>query len=151
MSENYLIHFGVPGMKWGVRKQRENYLTGRKARYMTDKTEYKTLKKSGANQSKVIRAKTKMNASKRLYKIQKKVGKHNKINERYSSAGGRLRGGIDTAVFGSGRMMNKSLNKGDSYGKAAAKTFAKTAAISMAVSTGLSIGGKDLLRKLSKR
>lgn len=147
MNSDYLIHYGVLGMKWGVRKQRENYLIGRKAKYLNDKAEYKRLKGARASQSKVAKAKANMKSSKRLMKIQKRVGKHNKINERYSQKGGRLIGAVDTILTGSGRSVNKSLNKGNSELKAYLTTAAKSIAISSASSVALGTAGSFLLHK----
>ena len=52
MNNEELMHYGIPGMKWGHRKPQTGYISKGNAaqtRYLSAKTKYKNARKSGKN------------------------------------------------------------------------------------------------------
>lgn len=54
MAETYLVHYGVSGMKWGIRKETPEQRTARKAQAKAMKIERKALIKEGKRATGVL-------------------------------------------------------------------------------------------------
>lgn len=168
MTEQYLVHYGVQGMRWGVHKQEEargpglisrlksehaqtkaakkreyldstNYVKKKRAAYLTAKAKYKSLKKSRADKADVKDAKANMRTAKNLFKAQTLVGQNQELNARYASKGGARRAFKDWAITGNVSSVNRQLNLGHSYVKSMAKATVGTVATTAAVNVGVRV------------
>ena len=77
-SDSSLTHWGIKGQKWGIRRYQNDdgsYTPAGRERYYQSKENYRTLKKSGASETDIAKAKRQMKSDKDLYKRAKRAEK----------------------------------------------------------------------------
>ena len=82
---NELTHWGIKGQKWGVRRYQNDdgsYTPAGRERYYQSKENYRTLKKSGASETDIAKAKRQMKSDKDLYKRAKRADKGRSLYEK---------------------------------------------------------------------
>lgn len=108
---NYLSHYGVKGMKWGVRRARKKAVrTRRKNAQRADRDNWRSMSRSERRK------------------------KRDKANARYTKADRNA----DRSILGRGgvRRINRRMNKGQSHGQAFLREAARTAAVGTMASVG---------------
>ena len=111
----YLAHYGVKGMKWGVRRQlRQAVRTRRKNAQHDDRKKWKSMSKS-----------------------ERKANRDNP-NSRYAKSNREA----DESVYGKGgvKRINRRMNKGQSYTRALLAEAGRTTAVGTAASFGIAAG-----------
>lgn len=108
---NYLAHYGVKGMKWGVRRARKKAVrTRRKNAQRADRDNWRSMSRSERRKNR------------------------DKANARYTKADRAT----DQSVLGRGgvRRINRRMNKGQSHGQAFLREAARNAAIGTMAAVG---------------
>ena len=150
IEANYLMHHGVKGMKWGVRKKPDVSQSGTNFSYGTAKTRW------GANRQ---RTKAHNKSIKSTYKQAKsdvKSGKISKESQEYKSARSarrkNLAGRAAAKVGGFGKANQGRYyahrDSGKSVAESALRTYGNKAVKAAVVGTAVTIAGKAAVKSL---
>lgn len=111
---NYLAHYGVKGMKWGVRRARKKAVrTRRKNAQRADRDKWRSMSRSERRRNR------------------------DKANARYTKADRST----DQSILGRGgvRRINRRMNKGQSHGQAFLREAGRAAAVATMASVGYGV------------
>lgn len=142
---NDLYHFGIPGMRWGIRRFRASdgtYTAAGRARYHQAKAEYKSAKKSG-DYVKAGVAKRKVEEAYRDFKKGKVMDKGAKLYKK-----GLVVDNLDRKV-GVARKVQKALLTVGGLG--AAYAYKKTGSYKHVAMVGSAAAGAALVAEVMKR